>query len=102
MNTKHTPGPWSYRKAGKHFYIDAHSPDYGNRVTEVRFASNADTGWTSEANAKLIAAAPELLEALQAMLLVGEHTDLMQGMTVESLFLKRFEQARAAIERATK
>lgn len=53
---KHTPGPWSV--------------DNGNRATgfTVKIATDellvGGYGLTSEANARLIAAAPELLEAL--------------------------------------
>jgi len=38
----------------------------GRRV--ITFMPYADKGWTSEADARLIAAAPELLEALKAHL----------------------------------
>ena len=61
---QHTPGPWTYRKASKHFHIEASAPGYGTAVAEVHYVGNADTGWTSEANARLIAAAPEMLAAL--------------------------------------
>lgn len=60
----HTPGPWTYRRAAKHYHIEASAPGYGKAIAEVRFSANDDTGWTSEDNARLVAA-PALLEALQ-------------------------------------
>lgn len=59
MTSKHTPGPWSVGN--------------GSRVTgfTVKIATDellvGGRGLTSEANARLIAAAPELLEALQRL-----------------------------------
>ena len=66
----HTPGPWTYRKSKKHYHVEAVASvrDYGSSITTVRHVTNSDTGWTSETNARLIAAAPELLEALQLLL----------------------------------
>ena len=63
----HTPGPWEAVKANwdrtliRHALPgDAHVPGY---IAEV---NNIGAGY--EANARLIAAAPELLEALEALL----------------------------------
>lgn len=72
MTTKHTPGPWhiadmfpaSKLKAEKHehFYLRG----IGNGATHVGYASvtQITSGGESEANARLIASAPELLAAL--------------------------------------
>lgn len=66
--TKHTPGPW---RVAKHdalrftFHIDAGPAGYErNRVAIVSGDSARDC---AEANARLIAAAPELLEALEGL-----------------------------------
>jgi hypothetical protein len=101
MNTKHTPGPWHVQPIGSERYVEAQGP---KMICDMQRneASNPIELAEIDANAKLIAATPDLLEALQAMLLIGEHTDLMQGMRIDALFPKRFEAARAAIERATK
>ncbi len=57
MNTKHTPGPWKYIAwHGQHGVHDA----MDNDVCET-------FGEDAEANARLIAAAPELLEALMRL-----------------------------------
>ncbi|PZS88178.1 hypothetical protein [Stenotrophomonas maltophilia] len=58
--SKHTPGPWSYSKGERHnfFYIDSPSGD----VVYVTGSLQPDH---VEANARLIAAAPELLDLLE-------------------------------------
>jgi len=84
---KHTPGPWKREaKTGRNRF----------RITDARGHQVADTNTyneDAEANADVIAAAPELLEALQ---------ELVDGMTdvedSESCVLFR---ARAAIAKAT-
>jgi hypothetical protein len=59
----HTPGPWTYD------FTDAHGNHYGGFSVEVNGAVICGrAGWPSRAeeslaNARLIAAAPELLEA---------------------------------------
>lgn len=58
-NTKHTPGPWQVLP-----------PKEGQPSITIAIPSNDAVyvaGSTKEANARLIAAAPELLEALEAM-----------------------------------
>lgn len=65
-DSKHTPGPWRIsRTSGMEIFI-SHDHDQPNRVAgyfaEVRrFTSDSEQ---VEANAQLIAAAPDLLEAL--------------------------------------
>lgn len=56
----HTPGPWAHRKMRHHFAIETASR---TRVADVGFIVRPD-GSTSEDDARLIAAAPELLDAL--------------------------------------
>ena len=72
MSTKHTPGPWYYEQAldgggmpvSFHFIISAPiTPPPG---CDEAFFAVADT--SSKDNARLIAAAPDLLEALQALI----------------------------------
>lgn len=102
MNTKHTPGPW---KA----VVDGH-------IAFVRTADDtadlAHTGLASRqvdtANARLIAAAPELLEALNGLLAHSESVNraffvdgtakaMRAAMTGQKDLLN---QARAAIAKA--
>lgn len=75
---KHTPGPWHIFQSGAYFGVDAGSDsgmekddktiiaygDDGDDITGVR----GETYEEMVANAKLIAAAPELLEALQYLM----------------------------------
>lgn len=62
--TKHTPGPW-HTDAGQSFYVFAHGSLMEQAgVNNGPFVCNAST----QANARLIAAAPELLDALAALL----------------------------------
>jgi len=71
MNAKHTPGPWKARKiAGYTAYWAVDAPRVEDREPQVCKVSGGlyiDAPQT-EANARLIAAAPELLEALEGML----------------------------------
>jgi hypothetical protein len=77
MGAKHTPGPWDYVPANEH-----HGPyvttDYGTTVADL-YVLSEPVAWSSEArkpipfmgemaeaNARLIASAPDLLEALKA------------------------------------
>lgn len=66
MTTKHTPGPWYIRKGYKDVWIFTEDKRGGQEVAQV----NGDTlqeGTTEaqEADARLIAAAPDMAEALQ-------------------------------------
>lgn len=68
---KHTPGPWSYLRTThpRGYIVTGRDGIYD--IAIVR-----DVGGTPEnaANARLIAAAPELLEALQGVLKAGRGT----------------------------
>lgn len=63
--SKHTPGPWiigdTYTKEGDKIQVEAFD-EIGNRSLQVLIRCE-----DVEANAHLIAATPELLEALQEM-----------------------------------
>jgi hypothetical protein len=94
-NTKHTPGPW-----------------YVTRHNDLQYSiSQKETGYDEmiealdeedEANAKLIAAAPELLEALKDLLgdvmnLLDKNDTIRLGTTGTIHIVK----AKAAIQKAT-
>ena len=78
MSAQHTPGPWVIHKHG------LGSPYLGNVVREwqqdgitymrtITIQLKYDTPEVNEANAQLIAAAPELLEACKYLIhLIGE------------------------------
>lgn len=93
---KPTPGPWSVcEHSWCETSISAPSTDHAICLLDINHATEesqeADEAQMA-ANARLIAAAPELLEALQATLAVLE-TFSPQGATVE--------RAQAVIAKAT-
>ena len=94
--SKHTPGPWSYIGNGD---VVAKSNKYcgGEKDIASVFLTVNDE---DEANARLIAAAPDLLEALKACAdwldwLVTPHDD------PKGAHAAHIKQARAAIAKAT-
>lgn len=63
---KHTPGPW-YIYEGNPNWIMAVDPDDDTPWHVAKTEPNAGPGDATPANARLIAAAPDLLEACQAV-----------------------------------
>lgn len=63
MNTKHTPGPWQYKPAYSKGYLILHDQKVFGLVNGLDKCNQE-----IEANAQLIAAAPDLLDALQSIL----------------------------------
>lgn len=104
METKHTPGPWSVRGPTKYLNQIAIDPSIGCAY---------GAGDEIAANARLIASAPELLEALRQRLIVDsaytklalsdcdpdEHERRLQ--TIEDAEDAAKDAARAAIAKAT-
>jgi hypothetical protein len=84
---KHTPGPWTYDRSGYSLYVNS------GRELVTALSMDGKRMETSEANARLIAAAPELLEALKSVIAWLDAPD-------ESAFSDS-ELARAAIAKAT-
>jgi len=60
MNTKHTPGPWKYDETWALIHAE-----HGSEIAAVHAARG--TRGEAQANAHLIAAAPDLLAALEAI-----------------------------------
>jgi|WetSurMetagenome_2_1015567.scaffolds.fasta_scaffold366731_2 hypothetical protein len=58
MEAKHTPGPWETSSNAKGQW-DICGPDAGDMIVDLKDCENA------EANARLIAAAPDLLNTLE-------------------------------------
>jgi len=96
--SKHTPGPWHYRRGDEwsHSVVTHHGtlPDGSQNCWTVADINKMREP-EHEANARLIAAAPELLEALQAC--EARLTHLAQNSVNVVAELK---QARAAIAKA--
>ena len=82
MTTKHTPGPWHVTG----YHVEARA----GAIATVCDAGDDDT--EGDANARLIAAAPELLAALQGLVAT------LEGMAVHP---SHYAAARAAIATAT-
>ena len=100
MTTQHTPGPWyigkDFSDQGRHIYAEQMVCDDDGEMWHPLIATTDDderlVNW--QANAVLIAAAPDLLSALNAML---NH----MGMDEDEWNKPTFDQARAAIAKAT-
>ena len=92
MTSKHTPGPWilKFGKGILHDYI-IRGPN-GWPVACFEHYKQA-TKKETKANARLIAAAPELLEALERLMV---ECDLVSDNALEA-----YTKARAAIAKAT-
>ena len=91
MTTNHTPGPWT--ATGKLGLLVAKEFDDGRRLAV------ADT-WSAE-NARLIAAAPELLAFAARVEDVLEYYNENKGVTRDNALCELYELARAAIAKAT-
>ena len=83
MNTTHTPGPWQQ------------GDGYNAHTTTVHIKSTLIAKAETEADARLIAAAPDLLEALK--FLIDMDVAYQRGPRVE----EAVEVAREAIAKAT-
>lgn len=99
-NTKHTPGPWTvdtsfhlYEK-DKYYNITG-GCGYWSLEEDDREKGLSITGVISDADAKLIAAAPSLLEALQNLVEWVEMADKGERPGYS------FDQAKTAIKKAT-
>ena len=90
MNAKHTPGPWVVRESS------CGSVGTDSILTALAFGDDPDCKADDRmvANARLIAAAPELLEALKA---ICDEQDANEGYATPATY----DAARAAIAKAT-
>jgi hypothetical protein len=105
--SKHTPGPWRYSKSEQfgdtRFYISqqegaTYTPNYSDVATLIAETICGEYGRIQEANARLIAAAPELLAALQGLVAVLDRQLNSPHAAERASPLGR---ARAAIKKAT-
>ena len=91
MNTKHTPGPWETTRQSGITYIWQAGTE--NAIAKVY----ADVNEDSEANARLIAAAPEFLRVAELAATLNTQTnEIGMGMLAELV-----QRAQAAIAKAT-
>ena len=94
--SKHTPGPWSYApavpRAQRCFYI-AGNQDANNREVDIGMVQGGY--YSCEANARLIAAAPTIFDALR------EIEDTLRNAGSDADLDALASLARAAISKAT-
>ncbi len=96
MQTTHTPGPWTYNQADGLIESECGSP--------IAIPQNEKPGKplvdpdTMHANARLIASAPDLLEALKNLCECEDH---QRSICCEQFVDNSYAKARAAISRAT-
>lgn len=101
IDAKHTPGPWSARQTrlGSWRIEGPRLASSSHRLSPIVLADVLSHGQLppgeTVANARLIAAAPELLEALQKV------SDVYDGPGNNLEWFKAIQQARAAIAKAT-
>jgi hypothetical protein len=94
MTTQHTPGPWRVGDAA-HTIFGPKQADGSLAVTIASVAGNARVE-DYRANARLIAAAPDLLAALKAVSAIAEHGPSV----VDALGFQNVRAIRAAIAKA--
>ena len=91
--SKHTPGPWPSNEYTTSVFVPLKAIDCERIGFSIGFV-NGHREKEAAANARLIAAAPDLLSALNAML-------THMGMDEDEWNRPTFNQARAAIAKAT-
>lgn len=105
-----TPGPWKFSDweqfGDTRFYISQqegapYTPDYSDVASLIAETVSSEKVAIQRANAQLIAAAPELLEALRALSDDIEERFDMQDRSTNPGIKYCVEQARAAIQKAT-
>lgn len=96
--SKHTPGPWGFDLEDNWVYSFREN---GTQMLVAQARSISVTTEVRDANARLIAAAPDLLTALQA---ATEALDILRrgyGCEVSGLCYPALNDCRAAIAKAT-
>ena len=97
--SKHTPGPWKTEQSSRtDIYIISQSVEARNKWVATacnhEFHPTEENNKRNQYNARLIAAAPELLEACHALLRVRDAEEWVAALRAA------IEQARAAIDKA--
>lgn len=94
---KHTPGPWSFTVSAE----SGGNPSAWNIIAPCGGVVAETGSGTDDANARLIAAAPELLEALVEMLIANHGLPANENDEHDPVRACAVVQARAAIAKAT-
>ena len=102
MTTQHTPGPWRIVMSAGNFdsRVNAYQVKYGRAGTPLCIVDGAgNSSMHNEANARLIAASPDLLAELKDALRVLEN--VWPPETRSSGIKRQLDAMRAAIAKAT-
>ena len=91
MNARHTPGPWLHLGVGNIVQQASLTQD---DIVDVAAVYGTSDKATAEANAKLVAAAPDLLFCLKVICSHAEGDERLDARL-------HLEEARAAIAKAT-
>jgi len=95
--SKFTPGPWGIaQNAMEHWMVTAADSEHHRGY----IASLATTNTQSEANARLIAAAPQMLEALEELVELKERRHSLPVEIYQESREKAWNKCRAAIAAA--
>ena len=99
MKSKHTKGPWfhSYRERPNGTYAEEVYDDKGETIAICAWYSVHLDNEANEANAQLIAAAPDMAEALQEMM--GVFKNVLDDPTRAKEF-SCYKKAKAALKKA--
>lgn len=112
MIAQHTPGPWKFSRwdqfGDARFYISQqecapYTPNYSDVATLIAETPSGELVKIQEANARLIAAAPDLLEALKELSrsFIGTYSDDQRSDDEINNHREHWERmARAAITKA--
>lgn len=109
MSAQHTPGPWTWMRNDacaqglKGAFVRAATIAPGGRYPELALVSAREVGDQAicDANACLMAAAPDLLEALRRYVARHEALNASITHTVRDASDLQLESARAVIAKAT-
>lgn len=93
--SEHTPGPWLLDPVSAWVVV----PDRDAPICALLWPTELRSEDETFANARLIAAAPDLLEALEGMVRYAESVRTTVGMGKNQQ--ARFDRAKALISRAT-
>jgi hypothetical protein len=103
MSQEHTPGPWTIERYEDEpdTYVYFQAPGWGNFAQAVvRMEDDAEDSPTGLANARLIAAAPELLEACK-LFMAYDAADDDNGVSMMLAYDKARRAALGAFVKAT-
>ncbi len=94
MSAKHTPGPWK-------FSAESIDPEWSVVTTAGgSVIANVNDRHDQLANARLIAAAPDMLEALSKLMDLNDNSGPFGGEILEDRITRAWDAARAAIAKA--